>query len=93
MKKVSILIVALIIIFLTVTTASALRCGNLLIRTGLTSAEILLNCGEPKLKEDLGTKGRTGKKMERWVYGPHEGQMYYLTFIAGVLDKVESRKP
>jgi hypothetical protein len=93
MRKSSILVLALIIVFLTATTASALRCGNTFIRTGLTTAEVLMSCGEPKLKEDLGNKGRTGKKMVRWVYGPHQGQMYYLTFVAGVLEEIESRKP
>jgi hypothetical protein len=93
MRKVSVLIIVVIFLFLLANTASALRCGNLFVRTGVKSSDILENCGEPALKEDLGTYGRTGEKKERWTYGPHQGGWYYyLYFRAGVLDKIDSKK-
>ena len=73
-------------------TSLALRCGNLFVEPGVTSVEILASCGEPILKEVLGTAGRSGATEERWTYGPKSGYYYLLYFKAGVLSKVESKK-
>ena len=79
-------------IMLAAQTAMALRCGNLFVEPGVTSAEILVSCGEPILKEVLGASGRSGAIKERWTYGPKSGYYYLLYFKAGVLEKVESKK-
>jgi Protein of unknown function (DUF2845) len=82
----------LLTITLTAHTAMALRCGNLFVEPGVTSVEILVNCGEPISKEVLGASGRSGAVKERWAYGPKSGYYYLLYFKAGVLEKIESKK-
>lgn len=79
-------------IVLATQTVLALRCGNLFVEPGVTSAEILANCGDPILKEALGAAGKSGAIKERWTYGPKSGYYYFLYFKAGVLEKVESKK-
>lgn len=79
-------------IILVAQTAMALRCGNLFVEPGVSSAEILVSCGEPISKEVLSTGGRSGAIKERWTYGPKSGYYYLLSFKAGVLEKVESKK-
>ncbi len=69
------------------------RCGNTHAEEGKTqSAEILLSCGEPKLKEDMGYKGKgVGRKLEKWIY--EKGGVYYiLYFEAGILQTVEQQR-
>ena len=92
MKPKIIIGIIVLTILLAAQTAMALRCGNLFVEPGVTSAEILSNCGEPISKEVLGTGGRSGAIEERWTYGPKSGYYYLLYFKAGVLEKVESKK-
>jgi hypothetical protein len=93
MKQKTIIGMIVLLLLLVAHTSMALRCGNLFVKPGVSSSEIMLNCGEPVLKESLGFYGRSGDIKERWTYGPHEGGWYYfLYFRAGVLDKVESKK-
>lgn len=91
MRRKLYLIAVVFLLCLAVQTALALRCGNLFIEPGVSTAEVLHSCGEPKLKESLGKSG--GAIKERWTYGPHQGGwFYFLYFKAGILEKVESKK-
>lgn len=92
MKPKIILGMIVLTIFLAAQTAMALRCGNLFVEPGVTSAEILASCGEPISKEVLSEAGRSGAIKERWTYGPKSGYYYFLYFKSGVLEKVESKK-
>ena len=93
MKTVAIVITTLSFLIVVCATAFAdadFRCGNTFAEVGKThSAEILISCGEPKIKEDLGYKGRgVGRKLEKWVY--EKGGVYYvLYFEGGLLNKIE----
>jgi hypothetical protein len=73
---------------------TSMRCGNLFVKEGLSSLEVLAGCGEPVSKEDLGYRGRksVGKKVERWVYGPLSGYYYFVTIEAGTVVSVEAEK-
>ena len=53
------LVILLIVIF--PTSADSMRCGNKLIVSGDTKAEVLIRCGEPMLKEVLRSES-TGRQ-------------------------------
>ena len=93
MKTLVIILTAMSFIFIVCATSFAaadFRCGNTFAEPGKTqSAEIFISCGEPKLKEDLGYKGRgVGRKLEKWVY-ERGGVHYVLYFEGGLLVKIE----
>ncbi len=92
MRQKIIIGVVILILCLSAHTAMALKCGNLFVEPGVTSAEILINCGEPVTKEVLGAYGKSGDVKERWTYGPQGGNYYFLYFRAGILEKVDSKK-
>ncbi|MDO6694148.1 DUF2845 domain-containing protein [Aliiglaciecola sp. 3_MG-2023] len=73
--------------------ADTLRCGSKLIKTGDTSIDVILICGEPTYKEDLTTQQRKhrGVKVERFLYVQPKGQFHkILEFHDGVLIKIEN---
>jgi len=78
---------SILIISTTALLAADFRCGNTFVEPGMSSTEIIIGCGEPKIKEDLGTK-RGGQKVEKWVY-EKGGVSYVLHFEGGVLTKIE----
>jgi hypothetical protein len=92
MKLKAMLIILGCIFIFNVGTATALRCGNTFIKEGVKSVEVLDACGEPKLKEVIKSGGQSGTITERWTYGPHKGNYYFLYFKAGVLERVDSKK-
>ncbi len=92
MKPTIIIGMILLTIALAANTAMALRCKNLFVEPGVSSIEILVNCGEPISKEVLGAYGKSGALKERWAYGPKSGYYYLLYFKAGVLEKIESKQ-
>ncbi len=81
--------------------ADVLRCGNSLIRTGMTAAEVTARCGEPSAKEIVevpvharrptGAVERIGTThIERWTYSRGGGQFpALLTFDQGELESIE----
>lgn len=73
----------------------AFRCKNNLIKEGDFSFEVLERCGEPVIKEVLGytvsSKHNREFVIERWVYRPQGSYYQILTFVAGVLENIESR--
>ena len=79
----------MIIIGVTAFAAADFRCGNTFVEPGISSTEVLMGCGEPKIKEDLGYRGRgQGRKLEKWVY--EKGNVHYvLYFEGGKLVKIE----
>ena len=92
MKPLAILIT--VVSFILVVSASTVlavdfRCGNTFVEPGISSAEVRYNCGEPKVKEDLGYRGKgVGRKLEKWIY--EKGGVYYvLYFEGGELVKIE----
>ena len=96
MKTLAIIFTTLIFTLVVSTSAFArvdFRCGNTFAEEGKTqSAEILISCGEPKIKEEMGYKGKgVGRKLEKWIY--EKGGVYYiLYFEAGILQKVEQQR-
>ena len=56
------------------TTGDTIRCGSKIIKTGMTTADVLKYCGEPSRKEveehDVHSGNRvTGKtQLNRWIY-------------------------
>jgi hypothetical protein len=89
----TIIFVVLAVFFATDTFA--LRCGKHLVDTGDKSFEVLKKCGEPTSKETVGytLKGdRRELKIKEWIYGPWNGQYYYLTFHGTTLVNIESRR-
>ncbi|GAA6185756.1 DUF2845 domain-containing protein [Aliiglaciecola sp. 2_MG-2023] len=73
--------------------ADTLRCGSKLIKTGDTTLDVILTCGEPSFKEDLTTqqKKHRGVKLERYLYKQPKGQFHkILEFRDGVLIKIEN---
>ena len=77
-------------VVLLASTSHAWRCGNLLVRPGVQKAAVLLYCGEPAYREDLGQRG--GEKAERLIYGPEWGMYYLLTFEGGALSKIDQKR-
>lgn len=79
-------------------SADAMRCKNALITEGDTTAEMLLKCGEPLLREDL-TRYDVGhfghqvqvKYAERWTY--HFGKYEFMRFVMvrnGIITDIEN---
>ena len=84
-----------VFIFMMPTDGSAFRCGSHLVNTGDKSFEVSQKCGEPISKETVGytVKGdRRELEIKEWIYGPWNGQYYYLTFHGTTLVQIESRK-
>lgn len=71
-------------------TSHAWRCGNLIVRPGVQKAAVLLYCGDPAYREDLGRRG--GELAERLIYGPEWGMYYLLTFEGGTLKKIDQKR-
>lgn len=76
---------------------SSLVCDGYLISVGATKAEVMLRCGEPMLKENIGTTvppQRTGGLalvIERWTYDQGEGSFFrMLTFHGSDVVAIET---
>lgn len=96
MKTLLVIFITLSFMLVVCTSAFArvdFRCGNTFAEEGKTqSAEIFMSCGEPKLKEDMGYKGKgVGQKLEKWIY-EKGGVYYFLYFEGGILKKVEQQR-
>jgi len=80
-------VVGLVLILLSMSaSASAMRCKNALISEGDTTAEMLLKCGEPMLREDISRteENQYGnvvevKYGERWTY--NFGKNEFMRFV------------
>jgi len=73
----------------------ALRCGNHLVNTSDKTFEVSQKCGDPISKETVGytVKGESREfEIKEWIYGPWNGQYYYLTFHGTTLVNIESRR-
>ena len=84
MKTLTVIITTLTFVIVVCATAFAgadFRCGNTFAEAGKThSAEILISCGEPKLKEDMGFKGKgVGKKLEKNIKNLNKRHYFYDT--------------
>ncbi len=90
MSRIVLTIVAAGAFTLLASTSHAWRCGNLLVRPGIQKAAVLLYCGEPAYREDLGQRG--GENAERLIYGPDGGMYYLLTFEGGSLRKIDQKR-
>jgi len=90
MSRLVLTIVVAVAMSLLASTSHAWRCGNLLVRPGVQKAAVLLYCGEPAYREDLGQRG--GEKAERLIYGPEWGMYYLLTFEGGSLRKIDQKR-
>lgn len=107
MRKVSLLLVVAMILTLgSASTGYAFRCGSNIVGVGDAKAKVLLECGPPTYKEQVGVKeesygGESGrkrgsktkksKKVEQWTYNCGESDfIYILTFEGGKLIKEET---
>lgn len=73
--------------------SSKMRCGSELVSVGDSTAQVLLQCGEPMTRERvaLESSGSTEKLVELWTYAFGPGQfLKLLTFEAGKLAAIES---
>lgn len=85
--------------------ADSMRCGNKLVRSGYSSAEVLLTCGEPILREvsslerdkteETAATGSTSSsvqvRVEKWTYNQGAGKLLkILTFRDGELISIET---
>ncbi|WP_027710193.1 DUF2845 domain-containing protein [Zooshikella ganghwensis] len=89
--------------FMQTSHADSLRCGQYLIKGGESTIEVLNICGEPILKENLGTVAEehdlnnTGTRVRiseevvnRWTYGK-KGDLYkYVIFHNGQVRSVQT---
>ena len=96
MKKVILMSVVIIFVLGIMNTAHALsditfKCQNLSVASGLHSAVVEYNCGEPLRKDYLGISERK-TTLENWIYGPIGGYYYILTFSAGRITNIERTK-
>ncbi|MFC1858288.1 DUF2845 domain-containing protein [Thermodesulfobacteriota bacterium] len=64
------------------------KCGSLSVDTGVNSAVVEAQCGEPMKKEELGMTERK-TTLEKWYYGPMGGYYYILSISAGRVVKIE----
>ncbi len=82
-----------------------MRCGNKLVRSGNSTAEVLLTCGEPTLREvsslerdkteQASATGSTSSsvqvRVEKWTYNQGAGKLLkILTFRDGELISIET---
>ena len=94
MRKLAILlIVTLFCIFVDSPVPAAMRCDNFSVRPGVHAEEVEANCGEPVSKSEGALRGRRGGRLvEKWIYGPEAGFMYFLYFSNGILEEMEEKK-
>jgi len=79
-------------------SAGAMRCKNVLITEGDSTAEMLLKCGEPMLREELtrNEENQFGNLMqvkygERWTYNFGKNEfMRFVTVRNGVITDIEN---
>ncbi|MGL4250050.1 MAG: DUF2845 domain-containing protein [Aeromonas sp.] len=92
-------IAALVLVLLSMSaSASAMRCKNALISEGDTTAEMLLKCGEPMLREDVTRteENQYGafievKYGERWTYNFGKNEfMRFVTVRNGKIVDIEN---
>jgi len=79
--------------------STTLRCGNGLVSSGSTTAEVQAKCGTPLTRDPLGSITRIGNygesyelQVEEWSYGPRSGMYYFLRFEGGRLVRVDSKR-
>jgi hypothetical protein len=95
MKPRFLMILLVVLTLIMATDTFALRCGKHLVDTGDKSFEVLKKCGEPTSKETVGYTVRGERReleIKEWIYGPWNGQYYYLTFHGTTLVNIESRR-
>ena len=76
-----------------VRAASTLRCGTELMSVGDSTAEVLLKCGDPFTREQIGIRytGTLDMIVELWTYHIGRGQfLKLLTFEAGRLVAIDN---
>lgn len=79
--------------------ASSWRCGNALVSTGDSTAEVQSKCGDPNNRAFTGYKEQTDKygfthevQTEEWSYGPRNGMNYFLRFEGNRLTRIDSKR-
>jgi len=96
------IILCLLFLLASLVFGDSMSCGNRIVGTGDTKAEVLIKCGEPVLlKEKVGEKSVYVKlsdswwksstvTVERWTYNPGYGKfLRILTFEGDILVKIE----
>jgi hypothetical protein len=64
---------------------SSMQCDNGIIDIEATKYDVIVKCGNPSFKENLGPGG------EKWVYDFGSGQLiYYLTFRGTELSRIQT---
>ncbi len=77
----------------------SMRCEQGIISEGDTPFEVIKKCGEPVNREVLdplvdryGNILNNAVPVENWVYGPNHGMYYFLRFVNGTLETIDSRR-
>jgi len=93
MKKILCLVMISTLFVFIISTAHAFTCGKKFFSKGDLSFQVLIDCGEPVIREVIGytltPDQRREMVIERWVYGPVKGFYQVLIFEGGVLIREE----
>ena len=93
MKRIFCISIILAFLIPALNTVHAFTCGKKFFSKGDLSFQVLIDCGEPVIREVIGytltPDQRREMVIERWVYGPVKGFYQVLIFEGGVLIKEE----
>lgn len=100
MKRIPVICMVLLFLFISANTVFALRCGDNLVSVGDLKNEVQLKCGEPKSREVIGYIDRVESetrirvmKIEEWIVEVnYYGSIYYhsLVFEGNQLVEIKS---
>lgn len=99
MKTYAVIISGISLLLMGGIAEASMRCQKGVIDEGDTSAVVIRKCGPPADRQVIdpivGSNGRVPYKslpVERWVYGPSAGMVYYLRFLDGRLVEIRSNR-
>ncbi|MBO1540646.1 DUF2845 domain-containing protein [Pseudomonas sp. OA65] len=99
MKTYAVIITGITLLSMGAMAEASMRCQKGIIDEGDTTADVLKKCGQPAdrqvIEPIVGSNGQVPYKslpVERWVYGPSAGMLYYLRFLDGKLVEIRSNR-
>lgn len=99
MKTYAVIIAGTSLLFMGAMAEASMRCQKGIIDEGDTTVDVLKKCGQPANRQvidpTVGSNGQVPYKslpVERWLYGPRAGMLYYLRFLDGNLVEIRSNR-